>query len=261
MTDIGTGTFTILTQVASETLGLPIERVRVELGDSELPASAGSGASWGASNSCTALVRACDRLREQILAAVPGADRPDHGGLTDLVAKHFPEGITATGSVVDIDKEPSFATNALASYGAYFVELGVDADTGEVRLRRMLGVFDAGRIFNAKTARSQLIGGMVWGVSAALLEDGIIDQRTGGFINRDLAQYLVPAHADIPAIEATLLDTFDPRANPLGAKGLGELGICGSGAAVASAVYNATGARVREFPITIEKLLPHLPRR
>ena len=122
----------------------------------------------------------------------------------------------------------------------------------------MLGVFSAGRILNAKTARSQLTGGMIWGLSAALLEDAVLDTRSGAFVNRDLASYLVPVHADIPPVEAVLLDGNDDKANPLGVKGLGELGICGSGAAVANAVFNATGVRVRDFPITLEKVLPHL---
>jgi xanthine dehydrogenase YagR molybdenum-binding subunit len=124
----------------------------------------------------------------------------------------------------------------------------------------MLGVFDCGRVFNPKTARSQLIGGMIWGVSAALHEEGVMDARFGSFVNRDFAQYLVPVHADIPEVEAIMLDTFDAKANELGAKGLGEIGICGAGAAVANAVFNATGVRVRDYPITVEKLLPHLPR-
>ncbi len=236
MTDIGTGTYTILAQVASETLGIPIDRVRVELGDSAFPVSGGSGGSWGATNSCTALARACEMLRDQ----------------------KFPTGVDVSGAVPDMMKDPSFAAYSLSSYGAHFAEVHVDADTGEIRLRRMLGVFDAGRVFNAKTARSQLIGGMIWGVSAALHEEAVVDPRAGLFVNRDLAQYLVPVHADIPDIDAILLDEFDPRSSTLGAKGIGELGICGSGAAIANAVYNATGVRVRAYPITLEKLLPHL---
>ena len=259
MTDIGGGTYTILAQVASEALGVPIERVRVELGDSRLPAGAGSGGSWGASNSCTALWRACEALRGKVHAAAPEGDGALDGGLVDLVAKHFPHGVAATGAVIDMFDDPAFAKHWFASYGAHFVELAVDADTGEVRLRRMLGVFDAGRIYNAKTARSQLVGGMIWGLSNALHEEAVVDARTGAFVNRDLAQYLVPVHADVPAIETVLLDGFDAAANPTGAKGIGELGICGSGAAVANAVYNACGARVRDFPITIEKILPSLP--
>ncbi len=135
----------------------------------------------------------------------------------------------------------------------------MDADTAEVRLRRMLGVFSAGRIFNVKTARSQLIGGMTFGVASALLEEGIVDTRTGMFVNHDLAGYLVPVHADIPEIDAIMLEGRDDKANVLGAKGVGELGNCGANAAVANAVFNATGVRVRDFPITLDKLLPGLP--
>jgi xanthine dehydrogenase YagR molybdenum-binding subunit len=259
MTDIGTGTYTILTQVASETLGIPIDHVRTELGDSANPVSGGSGGSWGATNSCTALARACESLREQVLASASDGERS--GSLAELVAKYVPAGLEASGSVPDMSAEPNFAAYSLASYGAHFAEVRVDVDTGEIRLRRMLGVFDAGRVFNGKTARSQLIGGMIWGVSAALHEEAVVDTRVGVFVNRDLAQYLVPVHADIPDIDAILLDEFDTRSVTLGAKGIGELGICGSGAAIGNAVYNATGVRVRDYPITIEKLLPHLPRR
>jgi xanthine dehydrogenase YagR molybdenum-binding subunit len=123
----------------------------------------------------------------------------------------------------------------------------------------MLGVFSAGRILNAKTARSQLVGGMIWGVSEALDEEGVVDTRSGAFINGDFAQYLVPVHADVPEEDAVMLDGFDDKANAMGAKGIGELGICGAGAAVANAVFNATGVRVRDFPITIEKVLSGLP--
>jgi len=261
MTDLGTGTYTIATQVASEALGIPVDRVRVEAGDSEFPASAGSGGSWGATNTCTALVRACRALRDHVLGSLPEAERASEGGLPALVAARFPDGVEATGAIPDMNDDPRFTAYSMAGYGAHFAEVGVDVDTGEIRVRRMLGVFDAGRIFNARTARSQLIGGMIWGVGAALHEDGVVDPRTGAFVTRDLAQYLVPVHADIPAIDAILLDTYDPHANELGAKGVGELAICGAGAAIANAVYNATGVRVRNYPITLDKLLPHLPRR
>jgi xanthine dehydrogenase YagR molybdenum-binding subunit len=244
MTDIGTGTYTILTQVAADALELPLERVRVELGRSEFPEGGGSGGSFGATNSTNALYRACLALRAKLDA---------NGG------KVPPEGIEAEGEIASMMTDPQFKAYSIHTYGAHFVEVGVDADTAEVRIRRMVGVFSAGRILNAKTARSQLIGGMIWGVSAALLEEGVVDTRSGAFVNRDFASYLVPVHADIPAVEAIVLDAPDERANPLGVKGLGELGICGSGAAVANAVFNATGVRVREFPITIEKILPGLP--
>jgi xanthine dehydrogenase YagR molybdenum-binding subunit len=244
MTDIGTGTYTILTQVAADCLGLPMDRVRVELGRSDFPASWGSGGSWGAANSGNAVRRACEALREK-LRTVDG--------------RIPPEGIAAEGEIAGAWDDPNFANYSMSSYGAQFAEVGVDVDTGEIRLRRMLGVFAAGRILNHKTARSQLIGGMIWGVGAALQEEAVIDTRSGAFVNRDLANYLVPVNADIPEIDAIMLDGFDDKANALGAKGLGELSICGAGASVANAVFNATGVRVRDFPITIEKVLPGLP--
>jgi xanthine dehydrogenase YagR molybdenum-binding subunit len=159
-----------------------------------------------------------------------------------------------------MENDPNYTAYSLNSYGAHFAEVGVDADTAEIRLRRMLGVFNAGRILNPKTARSQMIGGMTLGVSYALLEEAVVDTRSGAFVNRDLAEYLVPVHADIPEIDAVFVDGFDDKANILGVKGIGELGVCGSAAAVTNAVFNATGIRVREFPITLDKLLGRLPR-
>jgi xanthine dehydrogenase YagR molybdenum-binding subunit len=156
-------------------------------------------------------------------------------------------------------KDPNYKKYSIHAYGAHFAEVGVDADTAEIRLRRMLGVFALGRVFNAKTTRSQLIGGMTFGVASALMEEIAVDTRTGLFVNHDLAGYLVPVHADMPDVDAVVLDNYDDKANVLGAKGAGEIGNCGANAAVANAVFNATGVRVREFPITIEKLLPGLP--
>jgi xanthine dehydrogenase YagR molybdenum-binding subunit len=244
MTDIGTGTYTILTQVAADALGLPLDRVRVELGRSEFPEGGGSGGSFGASNSSNAVHRACEAVREKLRAA--GGQVPAGG-------------LEAEGAIAGMGDEPSYKAYSIHTYGAHFAEVAVDVDTAEVRLRRMVGVFSAGRILNPKTARSQLVGGMTWGASMALYEDAMIDARTGAFVNRELAEYLVPVQADVPAIDAVLLDGFDDKANPIGVKGVGELGVCGSGAAVANAVFNATGLRVRDFPITLDKLLPVLP--
>jgi xanthine dehydrogenase YagR molybdenum-binding subunit len=174
--------------------------------------------------------------------------------LTELVGS----GIEADGEIKPGRNNQDFSQQ---SYGAHFAEVGVDRDTGEVRLRRMLGVFAAGRVLNAKTARSQAIGGMVFGVGAALHEDLVLDPRFGYFVNHDLAEYHVPVHADIPPnVEAIFLPELDERANPLKSKGIGELGICGAGAAIANAIYNACGARVRNYPITLDKVLASLPK-
>ena len=257
MTDIGTGTYTILAQVAADALGVPVGHVGVELARSDLPVSPGSGGSWGASNTSNAVHRACEALKAKVAGAanVPGGRL----GLAAEVARRFPDGVEGEGSIVGMANDPNYQNYSQNTYGASFAEVAVDAATGEVRLRRMLGVFAAGRIINPKTARSQLIGGMIWGVGSALHEAAHVDPRHGHFVNADLADYVVPVHADIPAIEAVLLDDFDDKANPLGIKGVGELGVCGTGAAVANAVFNATGVRVRDFPITMDKLLPGLP--
>jgi xanthine dehydrogenase YagR molybdenum-binding subunit len=146
-----------------------------------------------------------------------------------------------------------------STFGAHFVEVGVNAVTGETRVRRMLAVCAAGRILNPKSARSQVIGAMTMGVGAALMEDLVVDKRVGFFVNHDLASYEVPVHADIPHQEVIFLDETDPIASPLKAKGVGELGICGVGAAVANAIYNATGIRVRDYPVTLDKLIDQLP--
>jgi xanthine dehydrogenase YagR molybdenum-binding subunit len=280
MTDLGTGTYTILLQVAADALGLPADRVRVELGRSDFPISWGSGGSWGATSSSNAVHRACMALREKLLySARHDAHSPLYGldqhevtaaggrlclgaasvALSEIITRAYPEGIEAEGDISSMRDDPSFATNSIRSYGAQFAEVGVDVDTAEIRLRRMLGVFAPGRVLNAKTARSQLIGGMTFGVGMALLEEAVVDPRSGAFVNRDLAEYLVPVHADIPDIDAVFLDASDDKANELGVKGLGEIGICGAGAAIGNAVFNATGVRVRDFPITVDKVLPALP--
>ncbi len=256
MTDIGTGTYTIAAQVAAAALGVPVGQVRVELARSNLPRGNGAGGSWGSGNTSVAIDRACQALREK-LGRVAGT------GYNDLFAevrRHFPTGIEAVGSTRGMDDEPSYENFSIFTYGATFTEVGVDIMTGETRIRRMLGVFSAGRILNAKTARSQLLGAMIWGISAALHEAAHVDPRNGAWVNGDFAEYLVPTHADVPQIEAIALDDFDGAANHLGSKGIGELGSGGTAGSVANAVYNATGVRVRDFPITISKLLPGLPK-
>jgi xanthine dehydrogenase YagR molybdenum-binding subunit len=161
----------------------------------------------------------------------------------------------AEGSVTSTTLDDHFSH---AGFGAHFAELGVDRDTGEVRVRRMLGVFAAGRILNPRTGRSQMVGGMTWGIGAALTEENQVDLRYGSFVNQGLASYHTPVNADVGAMDVVFLDEDDPHGNPLGSKGIGELGICGAGAAVINAIHNATGARIRAFPSTPDKLLAAL---
>jgi xanthine dehydrogenase YagR molybdenum-binding subunit len=176
----------------------------------------------------------------------------------EFLAAHAPEGLEAEGQVTPGAEMHDYFQ---ASYGAHFAEMAVDIDTGEPRLRRMLGVFAAGRILNARTAHSQAIGGLIWGLGAALHEETLVDERLGRFMNNDLAGYHVPAHADAVNVEAVYLPELDDKSNPLKSKGLGELAICGAGAAVANAIYNACGVRVRSYPITLDKLIldPNFP--
>jgi xanthine dehydrogenase YagR molybdenum-binding subunit len=265
MTDIGTGTYTILTQIAAEMMGLPPAQIRMELGDTAFPMAAGSGGSFGAASSGSALYDACMTLRAK-LTEVAGVD-PATARFADgrLVAadRSMPlsDLVGASGLDADGSIQPGATLKAYSqqSYGAQFAEVGVDLDSGEIRVRRMLGVFTAGRILNAKTARSQAIGGMIFGVGAALEEALSLDKRFGAYVNHDLAEYHIAVHADIPDIDAIFLPELDNESNPLKSKGVGELGICGAGAAVANAIHNACGARVRDYPITLDKILATLP--
>lgn len=262
MTDIGTGSYTVIAQTAAEVLGLPLQQVVVRLGDSTFPVSCGSGGQWGGNNACAGVYAACMKLRGLIAQqAGIAADAAEFtsgevrgGGKAQPLARFA--GLVAEDGIEygDIDKREQQST-----FGAHFVEVGVDAFTGEIRVRRMLAVCAAGRILNPIAARSQVIGAMTMGVGAALMEELQLDKRRGFFVNHDLAGYEVPVHADIPHQDVVFLDETDPSSSPMKAKGVGELGICGVGAAVANAIYNATGVRVREYPITLEKLLPGLP--
>ena len=259
MTDIGTGSYTILAQTAAETMGLSMDDVEMRLGNSAYPVSSGSGGQFGAVSSSTGVYAACMALREKIAQQL---------GLEEAT---FADGQVSSGnerqSILELDVE---AVDSIqwgdfmdefqkATFGAHFVEVGVNVYTGETRVRRMLAACDAGRIINPVTARSQVIGGMVMGVGAALSEDMALDTGRGMFANHDLASYEVAVHADIPEQEVIFLDTLDDVASPLKAKGVGELGLCGVAAAVANAVYNATGIRLREDPLTLDLMLDQLP--
>lgn len=261
MTDIGTGSYTIIAQTAAEMLGVPVEAVVVKLGSSDFPASAGSGGQWGAANATAGVYAACVKLREAVtqrlglpLDATFANGRVRSGTISQPLSK--------AGSLVAEDKiefGELGKTFQLSTFGAHFVEVGVDSYTGATRVRRMLAVCAAGRIINPKSARSQVIGAMTMGVGAALMEELAVDRRFGLFVNHDLASYEVPVHADIPHQEVVFLDEADDKANPMKAKGVGELGLCGVGAAVANAIYNATGIRVRDYPLTLDKYLGQLP--
>ncbi|MCS0590939.1 aldehyde oxidoreductase molybdenum-binding subunit PaoC [Massilia norwichensis] len=265
MTDIGTGTYTIIAQTAAEMMGLPLDQVVVRLGDSNYPVSAGSGGQWGGNSSTAGVYAACVKLREMVAQKLgldpANADFSD--GMVSAGGRSLRLRQAAEGGELNAEDKMEYGELdkkfQQSTFGAHFVEVGVDAVTGETRVRRMLAVCAAGRILNPKSARSQVIGAMTMGVGAALMEDLVVDKRVGCFINHDLALYEVPVHADIPHQDVVFLDETDPLSSPMKAKGVGELGICGVGAAVANAIYNATGVRVRDYPVTLDKLLPKLP--
>jgi len=265
MTDIGTGSYTIIAQTAAEMMGVPLERVVVKLGDSTFPVSSGSGGQWGGNSSTAGVYAACVKLREAVAgklgldaATAEFVDGNVRAGGRTMALRQAAEAGEVVGEdhmeYGDLDKKFQQST-----FGAHFVEVGVDVATCEVRVRRMLAVCAAGRILNPKSARSQVIGAMTMGVGAALMEDLVVDKRRGFFVNHDLAGYEVPVHADIPHQEVVFLDETDPMSSPMKAKGVGELGICGVAAAVANAIYNATGVRVRDYPVTLDKLMSKMP--
>jgi xanthine dehydrogenase YagR molybdenum-binding subunit len=237
--DIGTGTWTALTQIAADALGVPVERVRLRIGDSALPKAPGAGGSMGIVSWGSAIVDAARKLR----AAVDD----QHGGVVPA------DGLEVRG---ETDDNPELKQHYSAhAFGAQFAEVRVDAGTGEVRVPRLLGVFAVGRMMNPKTGRSQLVGGMTMGLSMALHEETVLDPRFGHFVNHDLAEYHIATNADTKSVDASWIDEDDPHVNPMGAKGIGEIGMTGTAAAIANAVHHATGIRVRDLPITLDKLL------
>ena len=291
--DIGTGTYTIIAQTVADRLGIDPAKVAVEIGDSDLPAAGLSAGSSQASAVLNVIAVACDQLRERLaraaatandtplagrdpasfvlaggeLRAADGAAMPLRdatarlgGGPVEAHAEHNPHGAPPDGVRKVEQGQPVVVGGPLSdriqySFGAQFVEVRVHARTREIRVPRMLGAFAAGRIINPRTARSQLMGGMIWGLGAALLEQTDIDARTARYMNRDLSEYLIAVNADVPSVDVVIVPEDDTLVNPLGMKGVGELGIVGVNAAIANAVFHATGRRVRDLPIRLEHLL------
>ncbi|WP_345815038.1 xanthine dehydrogenase family protein molybdopterin-binding subunit [Paraburkholderia sp. PREW-6R] len=274
--DIGTGTYTVMTQVAADALGFAPENIHFALGDSSLPRAPVSGGSQSAASVSPAVRDAATQARNQLIAlaladqaspvyGVPVADiTVENGWVTSrsqpsrrdpaaaIIARSGGKPIEATASVKPGDEKQKYSFH---SFGAVFVEVHVDADLGTIRVPRVVGVYDVGRILNEKTARSQLMGGIVWGVGAAMQEESTVDLRYGRFTNANLAEYHVPVNADIGSLDITFIDRPDPYINSLGVRGIGEIGITGVSAAIANAVYHATGMRVRDLPITLDKVM------
>jgi xanthine dehydrogenase YagR molybdenum-binding subunit len=267
--DIGTGTYTVMTQVASDTLGVPMHRIRFELGDSNLPPAPVSGGSMTVASVSPAVQAAChalvDRIKDLALADRHGKSRdalqvrdgmvagPDRRvPIASLLERGNHPFIEAEVQAQSGDEKQRFSMHA---FGAQFAEVRVDPDLGEIRVSRFVGAFDGGRILNAKTARSQLVGGIIYGVGMALFEETLVDAETGRIVNANVADYLMPVNADIPDIQAIVVQNDEANSNPLGVKGIGELPMVGVAAAIANAVYHATGVRVRKVPIRIEDLL------
>ena len=272
--DIGTGTYTIMAQVAAEMLGLPLDSVTIRLGDSTLPQSPVEGGSWIAASVSNGIVTTSAAVREELLRLAkqmpnsPLADAtPDEVALADgkLVSKRDASRAVSIadamrhGGVDRIEEEKSttFAddgSHAHNTHSAIFAEVKVDEQLGVIRVTRVVSAVAAGRILNTKTASSQIMGGVVWGIGMALHEETLIDHKFGRIMNANIAEYHVPVNADVHDIKVIFVDEPDDTVNPLGIKGLGEIGIVGVAAAIANAVYHATGKRVRDLPITLDKL-------
>lgn len=265
LTDIGTGSYTILAQIAAEMLGSPIDKVEVRLGDTDLPSTPGSGGSWGASSAGSSVFQACEALRLDIADRMGGKeeelDLKDGQATLGSISKPVSELVGNEPLVREGQIKGGKMGKAVnqATYGAFFTEVAVNAYTGETRVRRMTGAFGIGRVLNAKTARSQCLGGMSWGIGSALTEELVFDPRDGHIVNDDLAEYHIPVNRDVPHLDVAFVEERDVHANPMQSKGVGELGICGAAGSIANAIYNACGVRVYDFPITPDKIMAGLP--
>ncbi|MEO8713876.1 MAG: xanthine dehydrogenase family protein molybdopterin-binding subunit [Acetobacteraceae bacterium] len=271
--DLGTGTYTVMSQIAADVLGVPLHWVRFELGDSDFPHAPVSGGSSTVPSVGPAVLAACEAARRKIFDMARSDDRlgwsgvpieamdlrngvvvspAGRVGLAELMARRGVDAVEASASTAETPEGKNYSKHA---FGAQFAEVRVDPDLGIIRVNRLVGAFDCGHVLNAKTARSQLIGGITFGVGMALLEETHVDAASGRIVNANIAEYLVPVNADIPAIEAIVVANDDRLSNSLGAKGIGELPMVGVAAAIANAVHHATGVRVRKVPIRIEDML------
>ena len=291
--DIGTGAYTVIGQMAAERLGVPHSAVMVELGDSTLPPAPVAGGSNTTASVCSVVIKACDAIREKLFRAASTSNEgplagkgttgfaisegniSEPGGakepLADVMkrlgvgaieeyAENIPEGLKPESVKNLYAGKPGLTGGSqgkelMYAFGAEFVEVRVHAVTREIRVPRIVGAFAAGRIMNPRTARSQLMGGMIWGISSALHEATEIDPRNARYVNDNLADYMIPVNADIGEVDVILVSETDEKVNPAGVKGIGELGNVGTAAAVSNAVYHATGVRIRQLPIRLEKLL------
>ena len=274
--DLGTGTYTVLTQLAADALGVAASCVTIELGDTNLPPNPISAGSMTVASTGSAVHLAAMAARDKLVQlAVTDPDSPLHGArheeveivdgrltrrnkadvgesFAQLLGRNGGRPIEGKAEAKPGDETQQYSMHA---FGAVFAEVRVDRDLGIVRVARMVGAYGAGRVLNPKTARSQLYGGITFGIGMALMEHTITDHRTGRYVNADIAEYHIPVHADIPPIEVFFVDEKDEQVDPIGAKGIGEIGITGVAAAIANAVFHATGIRIRELPITLDKLL------
>jgi xanthine dehydrogenase YagR molybdenum-binding subunit len=261
--EIGTGIRTVAAQMAAECLDIPIEQIEVEMGDSDLPPGPVAGGSTSTASVCSAIIKACGQVKARLQRA-PGESLEDAFkrlgvGAIEEYAEFTPEGAAADAPAkLYQGRTPMVSGDAgdklKYAFGAEFVEVRINRYTREIRVPRITGAFAAGRIMNTRTARSQLMGGMIWGIGSALHEITEIDERYARYVNRDLQDYLVPVNADIGAVDVILVPEVDTEVNPAGIKGLGELGNVGTPAAIAGAIYHATGKRLRRLPFRVEDL-------